>query len=289
MEKIKTLVSVLAGLGAVFIIVLAAAFWPVLETRVAVIPVRGAISPGALEASPSNVQEQIQTARSEGAEGFLFQIKSPGGTVVASRQLEKTIDNVEEPTVCQLQDYATSGAYWAASACDKIVTDPLTMTGGIGVMASYLEYSEFMEDEGIQYIRLIEGDLKDMGSPYRNITDEERKLFEKILKETHADFTDTILQNRKIDEDMMEEIKRGHIFMGSEALELGLADQLGGKQEAKKIFEEVFNETVVLEEYRRNPGLIELLFGTRSETSGKLEEMSSSAEVNPPKLYALVG
>lgn len=288
MKKKKLLVTVLAGLGVFFILLMMAAFWPVLETEVAVIPIRGGIAPGAMEASPSNVQDRIDTARSEGAQGFLFQINSPGGTVVASRQLEKVINGVEEPTVCQLQDYATSGAYWAASACDKIVTDPLTMTGSLGVGASYLEYSEFMEEEGIQYIRLVEGDLKDMGTPYRNVTEEELELFQNVLEETHTDFLEAVSENRDIEGEDLEEIGRGHIFMGKDALDLGLADYLGGREEAKEIFEDALNETVTLEEYTQQPGLIDLLFGTEQEKDTKLEDVSSATELDPPKLYALV-
>ena len=286
MKKKKLLVTILAGLGVVFLALIILSFDVSLETEVAVIPVGGVISPGAVEASPSTVQDHIREARSKGVKGFLFQINSPGGTVVASRQLENVINSVEELTVCQFQDYAASGAYWAASACDKIVTDPLTMTGGIGVAASYLEYSEHMEEEGIQYVRLVGGDLKDMGTPYRDLTEEERELFERMLDQTHTDFMEAVAENRNITDETMEEISRGHVITGSEAKEYGIVDYLGGREEAKKIFEETFNETVELQEYRREPGLIDILFGAK-EKETVLEEISKSTKYDLPELYSL--
>ncbi|MFP4117156.1 MAG: signal peptide peptidase SppA [Candidatus Aenigmatarchaeota archaeon] len=292
MKKKKTVLLILAGFGVMFLGLIFMNFGTPLKTDVAVIPVRGGISPGAVEASPSSVQNNIEEARSEGAQGFLFEINSPGGTVVASRQLEKTISNIEEPTVCRFQDYATSGAYWAASACDEIVTDPLTLTGGIGVIASYLEYSEFMEEEGIEYVRLTGGELKDMGTPYRNITEEERELFTRILNETHTDFIETVSENRNLTEDQAQTVGRGHVFTGTEAQEKRLTDYLGGRKKAKMIFEDSFNETVNFKEYGKDPGLIELLLGAERDTETrdtetKMEETSHSTEMEVPRLYAV--
>ncbi len=285
MDKKELTKTVLAGLGVFFIVLMVFAFWPVDGNEVAVIPIRGGIFADTVEASPTAVQENIDTARAEGAKAFLFQINSPGGTVVASRQLENVIGNVDEFTVCQLQDQATSGAYWAASACDKIISDPLTITGSIGVGASYLEYSQMMEEEGIEYIRLVEGDLKDMGSPYRDLTDEERELFDNILSKTHGDFTQSVAINRNLTEEEMGEIGRGHIIIGEDALEKGLVDHWGGINEARKLFEEYLEDDINFKEYRKEAGLIELLLG--SESSIDLDHATRLTEINIPSLYAI--
>ncbi len=287
MKKRKMILLALAGLGIVFLGSMFVGFDSPLETEIAVIPIRGGISPVSVEASPRNVREQIKNARSEGAEAFLFEINSPGGTVVASSQLEETISDIQELTVCQFNDYATSGAYWAASACDKIVADPLTITGALGVTASYLEYTEFMDEYGIKYIRLEEGDMKGMGSPYKNLTEEERIVFKNILNQTHTKFIQTVSTNRKISDEDLDEAARGKIFTGKEGLEIGLVDYLGGRREAEVLFEKHFNETVRFREYRREQGLLDLLFGSELVDEQKHEKVSYATETDLPKLYAL--
>ena len=287
MKKRKIVVTVLAGLGVVFLGLILLSIGSPLDTEVAVIPVRGAIYPGAFEASPGNVREQITTARSEGAEGFLFEINSPGGTVVASRQLEEVISEVRKPTVCQFNDYATSGAYWAASACDKIVSDPLTITGSLGVTASYLEYTELMDEYGIEYVRLEEGDMKEMGSPYKNLTDEERLVFKDILGQTHSDFLETVSANRNITDQDLEEVARGRIFTGKDAKDIGLVDFMGGRKEAESIFENHFNETVRFKEYKKDPGLLEILLGSHDHVESQSGRIHRSTETDLPKLYSI--
>ncbi|MFP4116029.1 MAG: signal peptide peptidase SppA [Candidatus Aenigmatarchaeota archaeon] len=290
MEKGKIIVVLLVLVG--ILTAALAAFAPVERlrgTEVAVIPVRGTIGPQSMEASPEVIQDRIGEARKEGAEGFLFQINSPGGTVVASSQLEKVISDVEEFTVCQFQDYATSGAYWASSACDRIVADPLTMTGGIGVTSSYLEYSELMEEYGVEYVRLAEGDLKDMGSPYRNLTEKEREIFQNMLDGVHSKFIETVAENRNITDENIKGMSRGQIILGEEAKEYGLVDQLGGRKEAKEIFKNLLNEDVTLNEYRETVGLIDILLGAEGEMETAQEKVIKATEADFPKLYALAG
>ncbi len=287
MKKTKMLLLVLAGLGVLFLALIVLSFQGPFETEAAVVPVRGAIAPGSVEASPGNVREQVQKAREEGAQAFIFEINSPGGTVVASRQIERIISDVDELTVCQFKDYATSGAYWAASACDEIVTDPLTITGGLGVTASYLEFSELMDEYGIEHVELKEGELKEMGSPYRNITDEEEDIFKDILNQTQTDFITTVSENRELTDEELEEVATGRIFTGKDGKEVGLIDELGARGKAEQIVEDHLNETVNFKEYRREPGILQLLLGSEEDVELKTEEVAQKTELEIPKLYAL--
>lgn len=286
MKKQRLFLLILAGFGVIFLGMIFLNTGNPIKTQVAVIPVRGAISPGAIEASPNNVRNQINKANDQGAQGFLFEINSPGGTVVASRQFERIISNVEKPTVCQFKDYATSGAYWAASSCDKIVTDPLTITGAVGVTASYLEYSELMDEYGVEYVELKEGKLKEMGSPYRNITDEEKRIFGEILNQTHTEFVTTVSENRNITGEELSKVSTGRIFTGKEAENLGLVDYLGGRPETKAIFEEHFNETVNFNEYKNEAGILEILLNSKSKKQIVENKIARSTEMELPKLYA---
>lgn len=256
-----------------------------MKPEVASIPIKGVISPGS-SASPSDLNSLIKKASSQGVEGFLFEINSPGGTVVASRRMYKIIGDLEKPTVCLMEDVAASGAYWASAACDEIVADPLTVTGSIGVTASYLEYSEYMKEEGIDYVRFVEGDLKDMGSPYRNITDEEEEIFNRSVRKVWEEFVQNVNSSRGLNKSQMEKISTGRTFLGSDAKEVGLVDHLGGREEAKKILEERIGEKIELKEYKKKTDMLDLIGASAGESNG-MESVLNSIERRVPVLLSV--
>jgi len=145
------------GLGAgvgVIIIILALSFMlsgVSFGNKIAVMNIRGTItfSPQFFMESvaPDDVFSMIERIEEDPTiKGALFVINSGGGSVVASREIAQAVKSMEKPTVCWMGDVAASGAYWVASACDHIMADPLTMTGSIGVTASYLEFSELFDE-----------------------------------------------------------------------------------------------------------------------------------------------
>ncbi|MFP4045956.1 MAG: signal peptide peptidase SppA [Candidatus Aenigmatarchaeota archaeon] len=221
------------------------------KPKVAVIPIQGAIQPGSAYASPSYVRSQINKAEDENAAGFLFDINSPGGTVVGSKKIAEEIEKTDSPSVCLLQDVAASGAYWVTSSCDHVVSDPLTLTGSIGIRSSYLEYSEHMEEEGIEHVRLVKGEHKDMGSPYRNLTEREREMFIDSLNKIYSYFLEDLKENRNLTEDEIENVSDGRTILGEEAKEIGLVDQLGGREEAKEWLENQTGKEIAFKEYER--------------------------------------
>lgn len=290
MDKLK--IAIIVGVGIVAF--LGGIFFRGIDlgwkTKVAVIPIEGMISPGSRGASPSNLHKQINKAKGDGADAFLFQINSPGGTVVASRQMERMIDRIDKPTVCQLQDIGTSGAYWAASACDTVVADPLSITGSIGVSASYLEYSEYMKEEGIEYVRLVKGELKDMGSPYRNVTGKERKLFNRTLENIQNEFVDDIKENRDLNQTQTEKLSSGRTFLGSQAKRVGIVDVLGGRKEAEKILEERLGKGIDFKNYRKEINILDLinLFGKEKKNiESRGDELLYSLGKRSPRLLAI--
>jgi protease-4 len=154
---------------------------------------------------------------------------------VASREISMAVKSMEKPTVCWMGDLAASGAYWIASACDTIVADPLTLTGSIGVTASYLQFAGTLEKYGVTYERFVSGEEKDSGSPFRNATEEERRSMDRLVNETFRYFLDDIVKNRGLDSEAVETIRGGGLFLGKDALEIGLVDELGTWQDAKEI------------------------------------------------------
>ncbi len=178
--------------------------------------------------SPDSIRTLTDRAVDEGADAIIYEINSGGGAVVASRQAAQVVERAEVPTVCRITEVGASGAYWIASACDRIVADPLSLTGSIGVTATYLEVSELLEEFGVEYVNLTSAEFKDMGSQYKNLTPAERERFDRILDGTHAAFVDAIASNRNMSEAEVAPSADGQVMLGTDAHERGLVDRLGG-------------------------------------------------------------
>ena len=205
--------------------------------KVAVIDVKGEIVPstGFLTGgvSPDSILPLLDEVESGNYVGALIKIDSPGGTVVTSKSIAQAVKDMNKPTVCLLGDIAASGAYWIASSCDYIVSDSLSLTGSIGVTASYLEYTGFMEKYGIKYEQFTSGENKEVGSPFSNLSEENRDKMQKLVDDTFKYFLDDVVASRGLTEEQIEAVKQADIFIGRDALELNLVDELGGIKEAK--------------------------------------------------------
>ncbi len=207
-------------------------------SKIAVVRITGTISssPSLLEetVSPSDVIPILESIDADpSVRGVLFEINSPGGSVVASRELSMAVRDMRKPTVCWMGDLAASGAYWIASACDTIVADPLTLTGSIGVTASYLQFVGTMEKYGVEYKRFVSGEAKDAGSPFRNMTADEERAMMAMVNETFRYFLEDVAGNRHLNESSIEAVRDGSLFLGKDAIGLMLVDMLGTWKDAK--------------------------------------------------------
>lgn len=181
---------------------------------------------------PSTVSSMTEQAQKDGADAILYEINSPGGSVVASKHAARVVEQADVPTVCLLKEVGASGAYWIASACDHLVADSLTLTGSIGVTSTYLEFSELLNRYGVEYVNLTAGEYKDMGSQFKNLSDTEREKFEDILDTVHDEFIRSIAENRNLSESAVRDAATGEVFLGVQAQELGLVDTLGTRKDA---------------------------------------------------------
>ncbi|HDQ60018.1 MAG TPA: signal peptide peptidase SppA [Candidatus Woesearchaeota archaeon] len=163
---------------------------------------------------------------------ILIEINSPGGSVYASKEIVKALEKIEKPKICLLKETASSGAYWIASKCDSIIADDFTLTGSISVAGSYLEFSGLMEKYGVNYVRLVSGEKKDIGSPYKAPTEAELEDLNKIINEIQKELINDIAENRNLSVDYVASISDGSLFLGKEAKEMGLVDLLGDKNTA---------------------------------------------------------
>src|SRR3989344_424058 len=195
--------------------------------------------------SKTLVDDIKELDRDDSVKGIIFEIDSPGGTAVASKEIADAIKNLTKPNYALIREVGASGAYWVASASDKIIASPISITGSIGVIAGYLEFSGLFEKYGVNYERLVSGKYKDVGTPYRELTDDERDLLQRKIDMIHEYFIQEVASNRDMDVNYVRNLSTGEFFLGEEALELGLIDKLGNRDTAIELMKNELNDTEI--------------------------------------------
>jgi len=211
-------------------------------------------------ASSDELRKFIRRAeRNDKIKAIIFKINSPGGSAVASEEIANEIKKTNKTTVSWIREIGTSGAYWIASSTDHIVANRMSITGSIGVIASYLGFSGFLSDHNITYERLVSGNLKDIGSPFKEMTPEEKILFQKSLDDIHDYFIEEVAENRNLKKKDVEKIATGAFYLGAEAKKLGLVDELGGREEVIAYIEEQIGEDAHFVVYEKRKGFLSSL------------------------------
>ena len=167
---------------------------------------------------------------------IFLDINSGGGSVVASKEIMRAVRDTNKPVVAYIGDVGASGAYYIASAADEIIADEDSLTGSIGVTATLMNYEELLNKVGVNVTVLKEGKYKTMGSPFEELTEEEKKIFQSIILDAYNDFKKDVLENRKgkLSEEELDEIADGRILNGRQALEYHLVDYVGSREFALK-------------------------------------------------------
>ena len=209
------------------------------EGKAAVIQLNGQISSSSSSSTlstsgitPDSVRTLNQEATEQDASAIIYEWNSGGGAVVASKEIMRTIDSVDVPTVCRFRDIAASGAYLSSLGCDRIVADSASLTGSIGVRSSYLEFSGTLDKLGIEYVNITSGKYKEVGSQYRNASEKDISRLKETTDKVHQQFIDLVRENRNLTQEEVEKVSTGELFLGSEAEENGLVSKLGGRSTA---------------------------------------------------------
>ncbi len=183
--------------------------------------------------------KEILTLAAEDSDvkAVVIRINSPGGTVTASDVLYHEVRAFKEkrkvPVVASILDVGTSGGYYVAAAADKIVAHPSSVTGSLGVIMLTVNASGLLEKVGIEATTVVSGPRKDMGSPLRAMTSEERAIFQGVIDGFYARFLDVIHQSRQnLSKDQIRELADGRIYSGQQAKSLGLVDEIGYLEDA---------------------------------------------------------
>ena len=205
--------------------------------------------------------------KNKNVKAILFEINSPGGSAVASWELQRAIKATNKTTVAWVREAGVSGSYWAASATDHIVASPVTIIGSIGVIASYIDFSGTLERYNASYQRLVSGDFKDIGSPLKPLEEEEEQILQGTLDNMRVFFADSVAENRNLPKEKVNELADGRFWLGMESIELGLVDELGGKKEAIRWIEKNLDIEADIAEYKKPKTLGEILAGVYSDSS----------------------
>lgn len=216
--------------------------------NVALIDFSGTITPSSSGfnsgITPKEVRELNEMAEDRNVDAVIYEINSGGGAVVASKEIRRSIENLEVPSVCRIRDVGASGAYLLSLGCDSIVADSASTTGSIGVTSSYIEFSDLMDEMGIGYVNVTAGENKELGSPYREPTGKEKEILAEKTSIIGEEFLSEVSNERNLTQDQREEVGTGEIFLGSEAKKLGLVDELGGRETAIEKAENLTGKTL---------------------------------------------
>ncbi len=173
-----------------------------------------------------------QAASNPEVKVLLLRVDSPGGGVVASDEIYHALKKVNKPIVVLMGDTAASGGYYISMAAQHIIANPNTLTGSIGVIAEFPEASELFEKIGVQFQVIKSGAVKDIGGPWRPLSNDEKVLLQKIIDETYGNFVAIVAQGRNLPETQVRALADGRIFTGKQALELKLIDAVGYEEDA---------------------------------------------------------
>jgi protease-4 len=234
------------------------------------------------------LREELKKAQEDPAvKALVVRINSPGGTVTASDIMFKELDMFKRrariPVIAVMMDVAASGGYYVALAADTIVAHPTSVTGSIGVIMVTLNAEGLMQKLGLAAAAIKSGERKDMGSPFRALTDEERKIFQSVIDGLHGQFVGKVVESRKLPPETAKSLADGRVYTAQQALELKLIDRIGYMDDALQIARLAIgvDEARVIVYHR--PSEYRATYYARSEAS------SSSLDTTVAQLASVVG
>jgi protease IV len=211
------------------------------KEKIALVKVDGIL----YEEQAQNVQQQLKAARQDNqVKAVIVQINSPGGTITASDQIHYEISKFRKnkssiPVIAFMQGTAASGGYYSAVACEKIIAEPTTITGSIGVISEYFVFQDLLEEKlGIQPVVIKSGQKKDWPSSYRKPTDTELQYIQdRLIAPAIAQFKKVVSDGRKhvLTPEDVNNLADGGIFDATEAVKVKLIDQTGYLDDAVKL------------------------------------------------------
>ncbi|MGS2775751.1 signal peptide peptidase SppA [Robertmurraya sp. GLU-23] len=270
--------------------------------KIAVLEVNGAIqdtgdvtsffqSPGYNHSAFMENLEHVKEDKD--VKGIILKVNSPGGGVVESAEIhDKLVEISEEtkkPIYVSMGSMAASGGYYISAPADKIYASPETLTGSLGVIMQGVNYAGLAEKYGVEFVTIKSGEFKDIMSPSREMTEEEKNILQTMINNSYEGFVDVIASGRGLTEEEVRTIADGRIYDGRQAKEIGLIDDFGYFEdvtEAMKKNEKLAGAQVV--SYSENFGFGSLFSMAANKMVGKDIEMTGLMKLlsqpNSPRL-----
>jgi protease IV len=260
-------------------------FRPGSGDQIAVIPVEGVIDDQMAKTINRQLKQYGDDSR---VKAILLRIDSPGGGVSASqeiyREVKRVKDEKKKKVVASMGSVAASGGYYIACPADRIFANPGSITGSIGVIAEWLNYKDLVEWAKLKPVVFKSGEMKDTGSPTRELTEADRKFFQGLIDQLYAQFVGAVADGRQgrgeqgaeITPERVRVLADGRVYTGETALKNGLIDELGNYQDALKATAKLVGlkgdpKVVTPPKPREGFSLLDLLMGAT-----KIKEFSPS-------------
>lgn len=204
----------------------------VLGDKVGYVTIAGAIT------SSEKIIDQIDSFKEDGSvKAIVLRVNSPGGGVSPSQEIydEVKATAAVKPVVVSMGSVAASGGYYIAAPAQRILANPGTITGSIGVIMQFTNVEELLGKVGLKSQVVKSGRHKDIGSPVRPMSTADREILQSLIDDVYAQFVQAVAESRKMDIDKVRQLADGRIFTGRQAFEAGLVDELGGYRDAIRV------------------------------------------------------
>lgn len=224
--------------------------------KIAVVPIKGVImteKTTSIYGSSVSSRDISKILESLGADdtvkAVLIDINSPGGSPVASEEISRAIEKLREkkPVYGLINDVGASGGFWIGVSCDKLYASSMSTLGSIGVTSAGLSFEDFIVEHNISYRKQTSGEFKDMGSPFRELLEEEEEIIQNLLNEIHSNFISHVANSRNLSYEYVQKYATGEIFLGSVAKENGFIDEIGYYPEVISDLKNITGDVMILE------------------------------------------
>ncbi|MCA1793023.1 MAG: signal peptide peptidase SppA [Desulfotignum sp.] len=189
---------------------------------------------GPILSSKKVIENIVSFRENDKIAAIIIRVDSPGGGIGPSQEIFRELMKTRKTkkVVASMGSVAASGGYYVAAAAEKIMANPGTITGSIGVIMEYVNLMEVAKKIGISPVVIKSGEYKDIGSPLRELGDDEKKLLQQLVDELHLQFVTDMADAREMSDQEMTTLADGRIYTGQSALDLRLIDRLGNLDDA---------------------------------------------------------
>ncbi len=226
---------------------------------------------GPITNSRNIVNQLVEFKKDKGIKVILLRINSPGGGVGPSQEIYREVmrTRAKKRVIASMGAVAASGGYYIASAANKIVANPGTLTGSIGVIMEFVQIKELLKKIGVSMEVIKSGEFKDIGSPHRKLTEKEKKLLQDLIADIQEQFVNAVAKGRNLPVEKIRGIADGRILSGEQAKELGLVDQLGNFQDAIELAKKIAGikgEPTLVYPSKRKGSILDLIFDSAAKS-----------------------